>query len=56
VLEHLKKSVERMREMTKVSPGAFGTELLEIADQIANDATVLEAELIISGDIPRAGV
>jgi hypothetical protein len=56
VFDYIKQSVERMREMAKASSDKFSSELLAIADQIAEDAGKLEAELIASGYLPEARV
>ena len=52
VLEYLKRSVERMREITRANPAKWGSEMLKVADQIAADAERLEAELRAAGYIP----
>jgi hypothetical protein len=36
------------------NPGTFGAELTEIANQIAQNAVELEAELVEAGYLPRA--
>lgn len=53
VLEYLKRSIERMRELAKVGSDKLSTDMLVIADQIAADAARLEAELIAAGYLPK---
>jgi hypothetical protein len=53
VLEFLKRSGHRLREMALAHPGEFGTQLLEIADQIVAEAAALEVELIEAGFFPK---
>lgn len=55
VLEYIKQSVDRMRELAKAGSDKLSADMLAIADQIADDAAHLEAELIAVGHIlPKA--
>jgi hypothetical protein len=48
-LVDLKAFVQRMRAVARADPGIFSGELLRLADDIADDAARLEAELIEAG-------
>lgn len=54
MLECIKQSVERLRELAKVNPNKFGADALAIADQVAEDALKLETELIAAGYLKSA--
>ena len=55
VLDYLKQSIERMRQLAQAISDRIGSEILAVADQIADDAAKLEAELIAVGHIlPKA--
>ena len=57
VLDYLKQSVDRMRDLAKAGSDKLSTDMLAIADQIADDAAKLEAELIAVGHIlPKAAI
>jgi hypothetical protein len=51
-LKYLKGSIQRIRELATANPGKIGTQMLVIADDIANDMTKLEAELVEAGYLP----
>lgn len=53
-LEYLKRSVQRLRELAPSNPEKIGAQLLHIADELAEEAAELEAELIESGYIPKS--
>ena len=53
VLEYLKQSVERMRELAKTGSDKLSAEMLALANQIAKDTASLEAELIEAGYLPK---
>ena len=50
-LEYLKRSVQRLRELAPSNPAKIGAQLLYIADELAEEATALEAELVEAGYI-----
>jgi len=50
-LEYLKRSVRRLRELAPSNPAKIGSQLLQIADELADEAATLEAELIEAGYI-----
>ena len=52
ILEYLKRSVRRMRELAAQNPGKFAEEMLAVADDIADDVARLEGELIEAGHLP----
>ena len=51
VLDYLKQSIERIRQLAKASSDKLSADMLAVADQIADDAAKLEAELIAVGHI-----
>lgn len=51
VLNYIKRSVERLRDLAKAKSDNLSSEMLAIADQISADAAKLEAELIAAGYI-----
>jgi len=51
-LEYLKRSVRRLRELAPSNPAKIGSQLLQIAEELAGEAAALEAELIADGDVP----
>jgi hypothetical protein len=53
ILNYLKQTVKRMREIAQADPGQFGDAIRKLADDIAVDAAELEAELIEAGLLPR---
>jgi hypothetical protein len=53
-LEYLKRSVQRLRELAPSNPAKIGSQLLQIADELAYEAAELEAELIEAGTIPKS--
>ena len=53
-LEYLKRSVQRLRELAPSNPAKIGLQLLQIADDLADEAAELEAELIEAGHIPKS--
>jgi hypothetical protein len=44
-LEYLTRAVERLRELAATNPGKIGLQLLQIATELADEASVLKAEL-----------
>jgi hypothetical protein len=53
-LDYLKRSVQRLRELAPSNPAKIGAQLLHIADELAEEAAALEAELVEAGLIPKA--
>lgn len=53
VLQFLKDSARRIREIATANPSKVTADLLRIADEIEADAANLEAELIEAGVIPK---
>jgi hypothetical protein len=53
IWEYLKQSLDRLRELAKVNPSAFSTEMQATIDEIAEDTKNLEAELIAGGYLPK---
>ncbi|HEX4194754.1 MAG TPA: hypothetical protein VHY80_16725 [Stellaceae bacterium] len=49
ILNYLKQSVKRMRELAQADPSPFGEALRTLADEIAVDTAKLEAELVEAG-------
>lgn len=54
VLEYIKQSVERLRDLAKANTDKLSADMLAIADKIAGDAAKLEAELVAAGYLPKA--
>jgi hypothetical protein len=54
ILNYLKQSVKRMREIADGDPGQFGEAMRKLADDIALDTAKLEEELIEAGYLPRS--
>jgi hypothetical protein len=52
-LDYLKRSVQRLRELAVSNPAKIGAQLRRIADELAEEATVLEAELTEAGWIAK---
>jgi hypothetical protein len=52
VLKYLRGSIQRIRELAAANPGTMGTQMQFLADEIADDTTKLEAELVEAGYIP----
>ena len=53
-LQYLKRSVQRLRELAPSNPAKIESQLLHIADELADEAAALEAELIEAGYIPKS--
>ena len=50
-LDYLKRSVQRLRELAPSNPAKIGAQLLHIANELAEEAAALEAELVAAGYI-----
>jgi HEPN domain-containing protein len=52
VLDYIKQSVERLRDLARANSDKLHSEMLALADQLAENAANLEAEMIEAGYIP----
>jgi predicted nucleic acid-binding protein len=52
ILDYLQRVADRIRELARTNPSDMRYQVLAIADQIAEEAAGLEAELIDAGYLP----
>jgi predicted nucleic acid-binding protein len=52
LLEYIQRVADRIRALARTNPSDIGSQVLAIADQIAEEAAGLEADLIEAGYLP----